>query len=233
MISPNLIVWAVGMYNIVTKLTDVCRNNASRVRRAISTITEPREYIFFHTNPAPYLRTNVNADASGSIKPMWIYNADTRVFYKYDGDDYIIKPVPLPVLSLEILYENKVVYDLTEFLETVRVAAYDANSPSVQHLLGAWSLSSGIVLDINRGFIIRFLCTEANMYRTGIDEVNSIHHIIEKGIGAEEGVIEEEDITPIEQEVPSVEEDAPLEEASVEEEGAMDDTPDAPAAASS
>ena len=69
----------------------------------------------------------------------------------------------LPILSMEILAGEDVVCDLTDFIASVKVHTYSMDVlPSIAHLLGAWSIHSGIVLDRGRNFMVRVIDTRAN-----------------------------------------------------------------------
>jgi hypothetical protein len=186
-ISPNLIIWFVGMYNIFTNAIGLFQKNATDIKTIISQLLGPKEYLFFYEYNVPCLRSTVNVEASGSAKVEWIYDADKRVFYQYDyANKYREHPSRLPVLSIEVIENNKVLYDLTDFLDTLRFVSCGDSAPSIEQLIGAWSLSSGIILDTTRNFELRFLCTEANMHVTHLRNTSSVHDIIRKAKGENE-----------------------------------------------
>ena len=59
---------------------------------------------------------------------------------------------------MEILEEDSVMYDLTDFIGDIKVHTSGAVVfPSIAHILGAWSLSSGIILDATREFNVRII----------------------------------------------------------------------------
>lgn len=60
-----------------------------------------------------------------------------------------ISPHSLPILSLEIRDGDTVLHDLTEFIGTMRVHVRgdDKFSPSIVHILSAWTITSKIVLN--------------------------------------------------------------------------------------
>jgi len=81
---------------------------------------------------------------------------------------------------MEILEDDKVVYDLTDFLETVKVYNLDENiMPSVAHILGAWSTHSCIVLDRTRPFTIRMVTDKAETVNTMMDDHNYLTDLLE------------------------------------------------------
>jgi hypothetical protein len=52
-----------------------------------------------------------------------------------------------PWLSAEIKYLDLTLYDITEFIESLRYCSDQTNYPSAERVISAWSLESGIVLD--------------------------------------------------------------------------------------
>jgi hypothetical protein len=153
----------------------------------------PKNYVFFKGNPAPYRAGSVNEAASGSTEVAWYYNADKHVFLDA-ADDEFERPAPLPVLSVEIVLDGQTFYDLTDFVETVRVYSEEGRAPSIQHLIGAWGLSSGIVLDHTRGF--------------------EAHVILNNGSAA---VLDPNDTDPLGEVAPAAEEDSAPAPAPAEE----------------
>jgi hypothetical protein len=60
-----------------------------------------------------------------------------------------ISPHSLPLLSLEIQDGDIILHDLTEFVGTMRVHVRgdDKFSPSISHILSAWTLTSKVILN--------------------------------------------------------------------------------------
>ena len=146
--------WAFCLLRTLNILWATAEATWGFTKRFVSGVIEvlgPQNYVFFKGNPAPYRATMVNENASGSTPVDWYYNADKHVFL--DSTDALLSHAcTLPILSAEIVLDGRAFYDLTDFAETVRVYSDDERAPSIQHLIGAWGLSSGIVLDHARGF---------------------------------------------------------------------------------
>jgi hypothetical protein len=81
----------------------------------------------------------------------------------------VLKGASLPILSMTIVDEGRVIHDLTEFLESVRVFHRNSAFPSIAHILGAWSLSSGIVLNIKREYFANIITTDADTMALPVD----------------------------------------------------------------
>ena len=158
----------------------------SKFYRAIST----QYYVFFQHVTSPYNVLDVNISASSCALPLWYYIPEKKAFISYTVNTSVkdilnddSRASPLPILSMQVTENDKVVFDLTDFLSTITVYSSTSNKcPSVAHLLGAWTLSARIVLDRERDFIIRILDENAKEYTADVCECNDIftdNHCIE------------------------------------------------------
>ena len=142
-----------------------------------------KTYVFFDCITSPYNLSHVNISASSSAVPHWYYLPDQNTFVGWKLDTTIEsimnsenKGVPLPVLSMEVVENDRVVYDLTDFSQSIKVyPRIEGVFPSPAHILGAWSFSSGIVLDRNRDFILRILDTNAEEKEAEIYDCDYIY----------------------------------------------------------
>lgn len=143
----------------------------------------PKTYVFFDCITSPYNLSHVNISASSSAVPQWYYLPDDNTFVGWELGTTIEsimnrggKPKPLPVLSMEILENDRVIYDLTDFSQSIKVyPQIDGVFPSAAHILGAWSLSSRIILDRNRDFVVHILDTNAEQKETEISDCDYIY----------------------------------------------------------
>jgi hypothetical protein len=65
---------------------------------------------------------------------------------------------------MEILENDKVVFDLTDFLENMKI--YGTSMPSVEHIIGTWYISNGIVLDTTSRYVVRHITENAETVLT-------------------------------------------------------------------
>jgi hypothetical protein len=173
-----MLLYLIRLFNLVTNALAYSFERCGRVWTALEEGLGDREYLFFELNPAPYSALAVNESASGSARAEWVYNADKRIFTEYGAAGGSNKP--LPILSLEVLYKEKVFYDLTDFAETIRVRTTEGKlAPCIPHILGAWSLSSGIVLDATRGFEVRLVDMEANTFEVSPFDYSEMNDLLE------------------------------------------------------
>lgn len=120
-----------------------------KVYEAVRVALSPHYYIFFNGVDQPLAFTSVNLRAPGSAQPLWVYSQELNTFFEWPMHETdTINPHSLPILSLEIKDGDDVLYDLTDFVGTMRVHVRgdDKFSPSISHILGAWTLTSKIVL---------------------------------------------------------------------------------------
>jgi hypothetical protein len=87
----------------------------------------------------------------------------------------------LPLLSLEIRSKSSVsskcLYDLTDFIEKVRVC-YVKNvnygCPTVAQVIGAWSISSGVVLDWSQEIFVNLINQDGDDYCVLPDKLHTM-----------------------------------------------------------
>jgi hypothetical protein len=112
-------------------------------------------YVFFQNIPYPY-RAQTTTLAGPGVPPVeWYYNADTKVFLCSNlyNTTHEYHTHHLEWLSGEIRYNDLVLYDVSEYLQQVRWAGTARPNPSV--LLAAWSIHSGIVLNLRDGLVLQ------------------------------------------------------------------------------
>jgi hypothetical protein len=101
----------------------------------------------------------------------------------------------LPILGLDITEGEKAAYDLTDFLEGVYVAqtGEEKTYPSLAHILAAWSLSSGIVLDPQRYFA-SLMDTSAEQFGAEIRDMRPVEQLIAEARAAAAAAEQEEEL---------------------------------------
>lgn len=149
------------MYNRAWNALDFCFINIKHIWTAVADSYAVKTYVFFDEISAPYSQNAVNVVAPSSALPLWSYNPETRTFVEWSpGVDP--KRISLPLLSLVVVDEEKIIHDLTDFVESIQVAHSNATRfPSIAHILGAWSLSSKIVLNPTNQYFANTITTTA------------------------------------------------------------------------
>jgi len=164
----SLLMWFLSQYNSIIVFTHKVGQIYKKLSMALKSIYTPESYIFFDGIAHPFLEKSVNVTSLKSAVPSWRYIADQYQFFEWgvDGPTNVkdsVASYSLPILSMEILDDNEVIYDLTEYIENIRVykSTSEVHSPCIEHILGAWTLYSKRVLNPNRGFYLRYINTEA------------------------------------------------------------------------
>jgi len=158
--------WFLSLYNTCTRFFDSVSHFYKKIR---TVIYENKTYIFFKDIEYPVLENLTNVESSKSALPLWKYVADQYQFFEwYPGGttnvDNCVTSHPLPMLSMEILDGDEVIYDLSSFIEKVRVynSSQEELSPSVECIVAAWMLDAETVLNPLRYFNIRYIDENAD-----------------------------------------------------------------------
>ena len=159
-IPAPALVWAAALFNYAEVSLSWLLGWAKKVVAAWNALTKPADYVFFEGSLVPYPLNATAYYATGSAAPELLYCADTKTFYPFVPrteasalKETMAHRLSCPtVLSIELVDgEGRVAYDLTDFLETVRIADVEGYpTPTLYHYLSAWTLSSQIVPDYNR-----------------------------------------------------------------------------------
>lgn len=159
-IPAPALVWAAALFNYAEVSLSWLLGWAKKVVAAWNALVKPADYVFFEGSLVPYPLNATAYYATGSAAPELLYCADTKTFYPFVPrteigtlKETMAHRLSCPtVLSIELVDgEGRVAYDLTDFLETVRIADVEGYpTPTLYHYLSAWTLSSQIVPDYNR-----------------------------------------------------------------------------------
>jgi hypothetical protein len=134
-------------------------NKAASTTQAVSTnlvrSIQTQLYVFFQGSSYPYRAQSITLAGPGIAPVEWYYNADTKVFMSStvytSTNEY--QTHHLQWLAGEIKYNDLMLYDVTEFLQQVKWAGAERPSPSL--VMAAWSLYSGIVLNLREGLVLK------------------------------------------------------------------------------
>ena len=158
------------MYNTLSKAYTTVKGKLLQLYENAVFILSDKVYVLFENNATPYLRSSVNTGATSSAPPQWYFNKDTKSFiywrfgespeksiYHYLGYD------KLPILSMGITKGEECLHDLDDFINSITVyKPQEADFPNMAHLIGAWSLTSKIVLDSTRDYKVCLLTDMAD-----------------------------------------------------------------------
>lgn len=166
-ISTSLF-WLLGVYNTLEKVWVSTSDFYNKLYIGVQYAFIEKVYYIFEFLPTPVLISSVNISAESSAVPEWYYLPDSNTFLEWEqGTPLSVlkqsEPLELPILSMEILEDDIVIFDLTNFIETMKVHTVQSEFfPSVAHILAAWSISSAVILDATREFKVRMITTKAD-----------------------------------------------------------------------
>jgi hypothetical protein len=193
---------ALFLLRAYSKLSDVTIRTISTIGELIHVmigVFVPKIYYMFRNVTGGYHIEEYIPWATGSARPEWVFHSGNSTWYPWTGHihDTLNSPTfhthPLPILSLEIVDGERAHYDLTDFLEPMRIGQLGdvlLQTPSVAHLVSAWSISSRVVVDRER-FRARIIDSEGNTVETILNDWRDLREVLEGG--AEEGAEEAEE----------------------------------------
>jgi hypothetical protein len=186
--------WLLSTYNYAANTLATATKFATKLFNAIHGVFSSETYIFFDKVTHAYPALKVNPYASTSAIPMWTYNSDTHEFFEWPMVASSQAGDQLPLLSMEIAEDGNIVYDLTDFIETVRVynACGKVCAPYISHIIGAWTLSSGIVLDPSKNFVVHLITNDGDGHTLGLNDV-TVSYTEEEEQGQEQEEQEEQE----------------------------------------
>ena len=176
----SYIVWCLGLYNSLSTYYKKASAFTEKVYSAVYSVMNATTYIFFDGIVHAFPAVAVKVVANGAATPRWIYTPETQTFNEWPAEGSVYDWHSLPILSMEILYGETVMYDLTEFAEGVRVNVITGNKyyPSIAHIVNAWTISSKVVLD--PGLKVRYINMEADTEETDLHSLALLRQAVEK-----------------------------------------------------
>ena len=177
----SFLLMALGLYNRLNNTLSDLTTAFITLYRGVRDIYREKVYILFEKIGTPYLLANVNVGSPSSAYPQWYYDPSTHAFVHWALGSSVKDIIAttntihkLPILSMEILDNDRVVHDLTDFIDEIDVYSTEQeHSPCIAHIIGAWSLSSEIVLDTTRFFKVRFTNSSGSTVTTNIASYTS------------------------------------------------------------
>lgn len=181
---------ALFLLRAYSKLSDVAVTTLSTIGEMIHAmigVFVPDMFYLFKNTAGAYKVEDYSPWATGSTRPEWVYNTSNKTWYPWTGhlNDTLNPPTfhthPLPVLSLEIVEGSAAHYDLTDFLEPMRVGQLGdvlLQTPSVGQLVNVWATSSRVVVDRER-FRARLIDSDGNVVETILNDWRDLREVLE------------------------------------------------------
>jgi hypothetical protein len=167
---------ALRAYNGLDRIVTNLFKTVGLVYTALTYSLKAKSYLLFENISTPYPIEKVVLGLSSSAVPDWYYLSNTNTFVRYQVgksvDELMFSAFynkSLPVLSMEITLLGETLFDLTEFIGTACVSSqFENDFPSVAHIVGAWSLTSGVVLNQNMDFNASMIDASANTIQVSV-----------------------------------------------------------------
>ena len=158
-ISPEYTMYALVALNFVWDLTKTVTGFTYTVGKGVWKTLQPDTYYFFDGYDAAYKASDYSKSGPGVPVVEWVYDSKKKTFVNSMGSQISHR---LPWLSAEIKHMNLSLYDITEFVESIRYfhdqgvssATAVPSVPSAEHVLSAWSLESGIILEKSGSLVL-------------------------------------------------------------------------------
>ena len=178
----NTVLASIRLYNRVDNGVKYMVRNMYRIYKSISDSLSEKVFLFFENIPTPYLQNSVHIGSPISAVPSWYYIHEKKCFVEWKVDESLESLMQgtyslIPILSMELLRGDMHLNDLTEFIDSIIVYSKDNKYPSVAHILGAWSLSSGIVISLDSDVVVRMFDTSANTYDTDVENYHYLNEL--------------------------------------------------------
>lgn len=140
-------------------------NTLVKIGKGVKKAFEPENYVFFRDSNFPHRITDVKLSGPGIAPIQWHYDAINKTFISNalfeTSQEYNTKH--LPFLTGEVKYNDLPLYDISDFIETVRWAAEpNEQHPSIPVIFGAWSLHSGVVLHASEALKLEVINDEGD-----------------------------------------------------------------------
>jgi len=233
MISKNdALLYAIRLYGAAHTFFETAYATATKIVNAVYNAFEPEYWVFFQSKMDPIPYKYVSLSAKGSLHAEWSYDATSLRFVPLIRGEHPTTTrsraegrLHVPILSLNIVSkedgDEAVLYDLTDFLDTVRVYYVDDEelrgaTPTISQLIGAWSISSGVVLDWSQDLFVTLINQNGVEFGVEFDKLhtpcatfnatearNDAPPPVEEKSTLETMVVEEDVVTKIESPAPS------------------------------
>lgn len=154
--KDQVLMYSVHLVNLVWGFLTTSYDVTKKVTWSVYAGLQPETYYFFKDSAHPWDARRVNLSRAGSPHVDWHYNADIRTFRREENDGVLHH---FPYLTAEIYHGDLALYDITSFTESLRWTGGDV-APSANHVLAAWFLQSGILLDPSLPLVLKVINQE-------------------------------------------------------------------------
>lgn len=135
-------VYSLIFINTSIMFLSILWNLVNRMRKNVSKSFGKDVYVFFERNDTPYHTADFKTSGPGISPVAWYYDSKTKTF---SNPTFCTSTHHFPMLTAQIKYGDMLLYDISEFVDTLRYNSA-GTVPQPELILAAWSLESGVVL---------------------------------------------------------------------------------------
>jgi hypothetical protein len=155
----SVLYYSLQLINFVWAFLSTTAKYTKKVSTSVYSGLQEQTYYFFNNSPVPWDARRVNLNAAGSPHVDWYYNADTKMFSREENDGHYHH---FPYLTAEIYHGDLSLYDITSFTESLKWSGGEV-PPSANHVLAAWFIETGVLLDPSLPLVLRVCNQEGEM----------------------------------------------------------------------
>ncbi len=145
--------YSIHLVNVLWSFLMTSYQVTKKVSWSVYSGLQAETYYFFKDSAHPWDARRVNLSRAGSPHVDWHYNADTKTFSRPENDGHLHH---FPYLTAEIYHGDLSLYDITSFTESLKWTG-GTTAPSPNHVLSAWSLETGILLDPSLPLVLKVI----------------------------------------------------------------------------
>lgn len=156
--KDQVLMYSVRLVNLVWGFLVNSLQYSQKITTGLYSAFQSEVYYFFNNSAHPWDARRLNLTRAGSPHVDWYYNADTKTFSRQENNGHLNH---FPYLTAEIYHGNLALYDITPFTEGIKWTGGD-DAPSANHVLSAWTLHSGILLDSSLPLVLKVITQEGD-----------------------------------------------------------------------
>jgi hypothetical protein len=160
MIKDFIFHYGIPLYNLVyesinsiySELVFYCNNTIKGYNS--------KTLYFYDNNPNVYLESFIDSTNKINGPIVWKFDMYKRIFYNYKCLEKDIKF--MPIICATVTLDDKETINLTDFITSLSIESSNMSYPSLQHILGAYEYTHGIILDRNLPYKLDLLFDDLN-----------------------------------------------------------------------